>query len=57
MDHQYQLQVPIPFKYFSNFGRSLDLPLVNCEMKLDLSWAKDCVLIEEINGRCKFFDY
>ena len=57
MDHQYQLQVTIPFKYFSNFGKSLDLLFVNCEMKLDLSWAKDRVLIEEINSRCKFCDY
>ena len=38
-----------PFKYFSNFWRLLDLPLINCEIELDLLWTKYCVLIEENN--------
>ena len=25
------------------------MPLINCEIELDLSWAKDCVLIEHHN--------
>ena len=28
----------------------LDLPLINCETELDLSWTKDCVLIEHHNN-------
>ena len=36
----------ITIKYLSNFWRFLDLPLINCEIELDLSWTKDCVLIE-----------
>ena len=31
-------QVVFPLKHFSNFWRSLDFPLINCEIKLDLSW-------------------
>ena len=27
----------VPLKYFSNFWRSLDLPLINCETELDFS--------------------
>ena len=38
-------EVTIPLKYFSNFWRFFDLPLIKCEIELDLSWAKDCVLI------------
>ena len=38
-----------PFKYFSNFWRLLDLPVINCEIELDLLWTKYCVLIEENN--------
>ena len=40
------IEVAIPLKYLSNFWRLLDLPLINCEIELDLSWTKDCVLIE-----------
>ena len=29
-------EVVFPLKYLSNFWRSLDLPLINCEIKLDL---------------------
>ena len=28
----------------SNFWRSLDLPLINCEIELDLRWSKNCVI-------------
>ena len=51
IDQQYQLvEVTIPLKYLSNFWRFLDLPLINCERELDLSWTKDCVLIEHHNN-------
>ena len=32
------------------FWRSLDLPLINCETELHLSWTNDCVLIEQNNN-------
>ena len=44
------IEITIPLKYLSNFCRSLGLPLINCEIELDLSWAKDCVLIEQNNS-------
>ena len=28
----------------SNFWRSLDFPSINCEIELDLRWAKDCII-------------
>ena len=40
------VEVTIPLKHLSNFWRLLDLPLINCEIELDLSWKKDCVLIQ-----------
>ena len=33
-------EVVVPLKYLSNFWRSLDLPLINCEIELNLSWSK-----------------
>ena len=43
-------EVTTPIKYLINFWRFLDLPLINCEIKLDLSCTKDCVLIEHHNN-------
>ena len=39
-------EVVAPLKYLSNFWRSLDLPLISCEIELDLRWAKNCVISE-----------
>ena len=44
------VEVTIPLKYLSNFWRFLDLPLISYEVELDLSWTKDCVLIEWNNN-------
>ena len=34
----------VPLKYLSNFVRSLEMPLINCKIKLNLTWKKECVL-------------
>ena len=31
-------------KYLSNFFRSLEMPLINCKIKLNLTWKKECEL-------------
>ena len=33
-------------KYLIKFWTSLELPLINCEIKLDLSWSRNCVVSE-----------
>ena len=33
----------VPLKYLSNFFRSLEMPLINCKIKLNLTWKKECV--------------
>ena len=35
-----------PLKYLSNFWRSLNIPLINCEVELILTWSKNCVLAD-----------
>ena len=37
------VEVVIPLTYLSNFWRNLDIPLINCEVKIILSWSKNCV--------------
>ena len=38
------VKVVVPLKYLSNFFRSLEMPLINCKIKLNLTWKKECVL-------------
>ena len=38
------VKVVVPLKYLSNFSRSLKIPLINCKIKLNLTWKKECVL-------------
>ena len=38
------VKVAVPLKYLSNFFRSLEMPLINCKIKLNLTWKKECVL-------------
>ena len=35
------LKVVVPLKYLSNFFRSLEMPLINCKIKLNLTWKKE----------------
>ena len=38
------VKVVVTLKYLSNFFRSLEMPLINCKIKLNLTWKKECVL-------------
>ena len=38
------VKVVVPLKYLSNFFRSLEMSLINCKIKLNLTWKKECVL-------------
>ena len=38
------VRIVVPLKYLSNFFRSLEMPLINCKVKLNLTWKKECVL-------------
>ena len=38
------IKVVVPLKYLSNFFRSLEMPLINCKINLNLTWKKECVL-------------
>ena len=42
------VKVVVPVKYLINFFRSLEMPLINCKIKLDLTWKKECVLSTDV---------
>ena len=41
------VKVVVPLTHLSNFWRHLDIPLINCEVELILTWFKNCVLIDK----------
>ena len=41
------VKIVVPLKYLNNFWRSLNIPLINCEIELILTWFKNCVLISK----------
>ena len=38
------VEIMVPLKYLSNFWRTLEMPLINREVKLDLTWSSSCVI-------------
>ena len=35
----------VPLKYLSNFWRTLEMPLINCEIILILTWSENRVIV------------
>ena len=39
------VEIMVPLKYLSNFWRTLEMPLFNCDVNLILTWSSTCVLV------------
>ena len=39
-----EVEFAIPLKYLGNFWRALNIPLISCEVFLELKWNKNCVI-------------
>ena len=39
------VEIMVPLKYLTIFWRTLEIPLINCEVNLILTWSSTCVLI------------
>ena len=39
------VEIMVPLKYLSNIWRTLEMPLINCEVEVILNWSANCVLI------------
>ena len=44
IDRTKDVEIVVPLKYLHNFWRALDMPLINCEINLILTWTENCVL-------------
>ena len=47
------VEIAVPLKYLSNFWRTLEMSLINCEINLILTWSEDFV-ISSATGTTKF---
>ena len=39
-----EVKMVLQLKHLSNFWRTLDIPLINCEINLILTWSEKCVI-------------
>ena len=42
------VEIMVPLKYLSNFWRTLQMPLINCEVNLILTWSSNCVITNSV---------
>ena len=50
------VEIMVPLKYLSNIWRTLEMPLINCEINLILTWSANCVIVstDVVNQNAKF---
>ena len=39
------VQVMVPLKYLNNFWRTLEIPLINCEINIFLVWSEELFIV------------
>ena len=47
------VEIIVPLKYLSSFRRTLEMPLINCEVNLILTWSR-VIVITNSAGKGKF---
>ena len=45
------VEIIVSLKYLSNIWRTLEMPLINCEVNLILTWPSTCVLVSTNNAK------
>ena len=39
------VEIMVPLKYLSNFWRTVEMLLINCEISFQLKWSKNCIIV------------
>ena len=39
------VEIMVPLKYVSSLSRTLEMPLINCEISLQLKWTRKCIIV------------
>ena len=42
-----EVEIVVSLKYLSSFWKTLDIPLINCEINLILTWSENCVITSQ----------
>ena len=50
-DGRTDVKIMVPLKYWSNFWRSFEIPVINCEINLILIWSVGCVIFNAAANR------
>ena len=48
------VKVVVPLKHLSNFWKSLNISVINCEVESILTWFKNCVLIDKLTREADY---
>ena len=40
----------VPLKFLSKFWRTLEMQLINCEIKIFLAWSEKCIIVNRNYG-------
>ena len=49
-------EITVPLKYLSSFWRTLQMPLINYKISLQLKWSKKCVIVAgTVNNQSPIF--
>ena len=55
-DGKKEVPIIVPLKYFINFSGTLEMPVINCETNIFLTWSAECVIVTEtINNQVPKF--
>ena len=46
-DGRKDVEIMVPLRYLSNFWRTIEMPLINCEISLQLKWSRKCIILAE----------
>ena len=49
-DNEKDVEIMVPLKYLSNFWRTLEMALINCEVNLILTWSSICLITNSTGG-------
>ena len=52
-DNTKNAEIVVLLKYLNNFWRTPEIPLINCEIVLDITWSKKCVISSAV-GKTEF---
>ena len=49
-DNTKNFKIVVLIKYLSKFWRTFEMPLINCEVTLNLTWSANCVISSSTNA-------